>query len=88
MSQQREWLAHKASCWHCKREWKKFEDGDMTCQDGVDLLIAARRAAETELVLFEVPPPCVACVGEGGVCRRCKGSGVDPDPAAPVGIAS
>jgi DNA segregation ATPase FtsK/SpoIIIE, S-DNA-T family len=27
---------------------------------------------------------CVACVGDGGDCRRCSGSGVDPDPTAPV----
>jgi hypothetical protein len=36
-------------------------------------------------------PVCVACVGDrtnpdGGPCLRCKGSGYDPDPAAPTGI--
>jgi DNA segregation ATPase FtsK/SpoIIIE, S-DNA-T family len=29
-------------------------------------------------------PVCVACVGDGGDCLRCKGSGVDPDITAPV----
>jgi hypothetical protein len=38
------------------------------------------------------PPICVACVGDGtspatGICLRCHGSGVDPDPDAPTGIA-
>ena len=38
-------------------------------------------------------PVCVACVGErtnpdGGPCLCCGGSGIDPDPAAPVGVAS
>jgi hypothetical protein len=37
-------------------------------------------------------PVCVACVGDrtnpdGGPCLRCKGTGIDPDPAAPTGIA-
>jgi hypothetical protein len=37
-------------------------------------------------------PVCVACVGDrtnpdGGTCLRCKGSGIDPDPLAPAGIA-
>jgi S-DNA-T family DNA segregation ATPase FtsK/SpoIIIE len=27
---------------------------------------------------------CVACVGEGGDCLRCQGSGLDPDITAPV----
>jgi DNA segregation ATPase FtsK/SpoIIIE, S-DNA-T family len=27
---------------------------------------------------------CVACVGDGGSCERCKGTGVDPDITAPV----
>jgi hypothetical protein len=27
---------------------------------------------------------CVACVGDGGDCQRCKGTGVDPDITAPV----
>jgi hypothetical protein len=36
-------------------------------------------------------PICVACVGDrtnpdGGPCLRCRGSGTDPDPAAPTGI--
>jgi hypothetical protein len=26
----------------------------------------------------------VACVGDGGDCERCSGSGVDPDITAPV----
>jgi hypothetical protein len=34
-------------------------------------------------------PICVACVGDrtdpaGGPCLRCKGTGADPDPLAPV----
>ena len=49
------WADHKRYCWRCQRQWRRFEDGDMTCPGGVDLLIAARRAAEAELVLFEVP---------------------------------
>jgi hypothetical protein len=37
-------------------------------------------------------PICVACVGDrtnpdGGPCLRCKGTGSDPDPLAPTGIA-
>jgi hypothetical protein len=37
-------------------------------------------------------PICVACVGDrtnpdGGPCLRCKGTGCDPDPLAPIGIA-
>jgi len=37
-------------------------------------------------------PVCVACVGDraspdGGPCLRCKGTGTDPDPLAPTGIA-
>ena len=38
-------------------------------------------------------PICVACVGErfGWIterpCPRCAGTGIDPDPAAPTGIA-
>jgi len=37
-------------------------------------------------------PVCVACVGDatnpdGGPCLRCGGSGRDPDPLAPTGIA-
>ncbi len=37
-------------------------------------------------------PVCVACVGDGfnpdgGLCLRCRGTGVDPDPLAPAGIA-
>jgi hypothetical protein len=36
-------------------------------------------------------PVCVACVGDrtnpdGGLCLRCKGTGIDPDPLAPTGI--
>jgi DNA segregation ATPase FtsK/SpoIIIE, S-DNA-T family len=27
---------------------------------------------------------CVACVGDGGDCQRCSGSGLDPDASAPV----
>jgi S-DNA-T family DNA segregation ATPase FtsK/SpoIIIE len=30
---------------------------------------------------------CVACVGDGGDCERCKGSGLDPDKSAPVLVA-
>jgi hypothetical protein len=38
------------------------------------------------------PPICVACVGDGtdpagGICLRCRGTCVDPEPAAPSGIA-
>ena len=34
---------------------------------------------------------CVACVGDGtnpagGICLRCRGTRIDPDPAAPSGI--
>ena len=29
-------------------------------------------------------PLCVLCVGEADGCPRCKGSGIDPDPDAPV----
>jgi hypothetical protein len=37
----------------------------------------------------DIPPTCVACVGDGfnpdgGPCLRCGGSGRDPDPLAPV----
>jgi hypothetical protein len=38
-------------------------------------------------------PICVACVGErfdwatGQPCLRCHGTGIDPDPLAPTGIA-
>ena len=38
-------------------------------------------------------PICVACVGERfdwiaeRPCQRCHGTGIDPDPAAPTGIA-
>ena len=40
----------------------------------------------------DLAPICVACVGDGtnsdgGPCLRCKGTGTDPDPAAPTGIA-
>ena len=40
----------------------------------------------------ETAPICVACVGDrtspdGGPCKRCRGTGVDPDPLAPTGIA-
>jgi hypothetical protein len=36
-------------------------------------------------------PVCVLCLGDGfnpdgGVCPRCHGSTVDPDPRAPAGI--
>lgn len=36
-------------------------------------------------------PICVACVGDltnpdGGPCLRCRGTGTDPDPLAPVDI--
>jgi S-DNA-T family DNA segregation ATPase FtsK/SpoIIIE len=30
---------------------------------------------------------CLACVGTGGDCERCRGSGVDPDVTAPVLVA-
>jgi hypothetical protein len=38
-------------------------------------------------------PICVACVGDrtnpdGGPFPRCRGSGIDPDPLAPAGIAA
>jgi hypothetical protein len=41
----------------------------------------------------EAQPICVACVGERfdwaaeQPCQRCHGTGTDPDPAAPTGIA-
>jgi hypothetical protein len=40
----------------------------------------------------EQAPICVACVGnrtnpDGGPCLRCKGTGIDPDPLAPTGLA-
>ena len=40
----------------------------------------------------EPAPICVACIGgrtnpHGGRCLRCHGSGIDPDPLAPTGIA-
>jgi hypothetical protein len=36
-------------------------------------------------------PVCVACLGDradadGGLCKRCRGTGRDPDPMAPAGI--
>jgi hypothetical protein len=40
----------------------------------------------------EHSPICVACLGErtdpatGDLCLRCRGRGIDPDPAAPAGI--
>jgi hypothetical protein len=43
-------------------------------------------------IAAETAPICVACVGDrtnpdGGPCLRCKGTGTDPDPLAPTGIA-
>jgi len=47
----------------------------------------------TETIPQATPPPlCVACVGDSTdpatrqPCQRCKGTGIDPDPAAPTGI--
>jgi hypothetical protein len=39
----------------------------------------------------EPTPICVACVGDragadGELCKRCRGTGRDPDPMAPAGI--
>ncbi len=31
-----------------------------------------------------VARPCALCVGDGGDCLRCGGTGTDPDPQAPV----
>jgi len=30
--------------------------------------------------------PCMACLGDGGDCLRCQGTGCDPDPQAPAGV--
>jgi hypothetical protein len=50
---------------------------------------AAPAREELARVLAGEPPVCVACVGDrtnpdGGPCLRCKGTGRDPDPLAPV----
>jgi hypothetical protein len=55
----------------------------------VDALNAAASAQEPRA---QAAPICVACVGDrtnpdGGPCLRCGGSGIDPDPMAPTGIA-
>jgi hypothetical protein len=39
----------------------------------------------------DLAPVCVGCVGDGfnpdgGPCLRCNGTGIDPDPLAPIGI--
>lgn len=49
----------------------------------------------TSTIPEQVPaavPICVACVGGGtdparGICLRCHGTRIDPDPAAPTGIS-
>jgi hypothetical protein len=50
------------------------------------------RLPEQPPVAAEPAPVCVACVGDatnpdGGPCLRCQGTGTDPDPLAPTGIA-
>ena len=50
------------------------------------------RLPEQPPVAAGLAPICVACVGDrtnpdGGPCLRCKGTGTDPDPLAPTGIA-
>jgi hypothetical protein len=53
MNAEQLWLTHKHGCWHCQREAKHFEDGEMTCQEGVDLLIAFRHDAYEQAALFD-----------------------------------
>ena len=57
LAQRAGWLQRQGRQFHWENEgypsFEAFLDGDMTCQEGVDLFIAARRAAEAELVLFE-----------------------------------
>jgi hypothetical protein len=53
---------------------------------------AAPEREELARVLADEPPVCVACVVDrtnpnGGLCLRCQGTGTDPDPLAPTGIA-
>jgi hypothetical protein len=47
---------------------------------------------ERTAIIAASAPVCVACVGDrtnpdGGPCLRCKGTGTDPDPLAPAGLA-
>lgn len=46
------WEEHRRACWHCQREWKRWEEGEMTCDRGVELFLAVQHADADELVLF------------------------------------
>jgi len=50
------WRAHKRGCWRCQRQAARWEDGEMTCEPGVQLLIAWHREQEAQPALFEVTP--------------------------------
>lgn len=45
--EQRAWEDHRRSCRRCQRQSKRWEDGEMTCELGVDLFFAAREAQVT-----------------------------------------
>lgn len=44
----RAWETHRKSCRGCQRQWKRFEDGEMTCETGVDLYLAVRHGPDCE----------------------------------------
>jgi hypothetical protein len=56
MTAEQAWLNHKHGCRRCQRQWKRWEDGDMTCGEGVPLLFAALYEADDQ-ALFPLEKP-------------------------------
>lgn len=48
MTAEQAWQHHKRACRRCQRQWKRWEDGEMTCEQGVGLFFAARAEADAQ----------------------------------------
>ena len=51
MNAEQAWQDHKRGCRRCQRQWKRWEEGEMTCDTGVPLFLAAMHEAD-ESALF------------------------------------